>query len=57
MWSPACRRRHAGLPIAVTDDVAGAREAAGRLFERYGQLTHNRRLLDLEDAQVRRMLP
>ena len=26
----------AGLPIAVTDDVTGAREAAGRLFERYG---------------------
>ena len=40
-----------GLPIAVTDDVAGAREAAGRLFERYGQLTNYRRLLDLEDAQ------
>jgi 5,10-methylenetetrahydromethanopterin reductase len=36
---------------AVTDDVAGAREAAGRLFERYGQLTNYRRLLDLEDAQ------
>ena len=40
-----------GLPIAVTNDVAGAREAAGRIFERYGQLTNYRRLLDLEDAQ------
>jgi 5,10-methylenetetrahydromethanopterin reductase len=40
-----------GLPIAVTDDVTGAREAAARLFERYGQLTNYRRLLDIEDAQ------
>jgi F420-dependent oxidoreductase-like protein len=40
-----------GLPIAVTDDVPGAREAAARLFERYGQLTNYRRLLDIEDAQ------
>jgi 5,10-methylenetetrahydromethanopterin reductase len=40
-----------GLPIAVTDDVPGAQDAAARLFERYGQLTNYRRLLDLEDAQ------
>lgn len=30
---------------------AAAREAAARIFERYGQLTNYRRLLDLEDAQ------
>jgi hypothetical protein len=41
----------------LVHDVAGAREAAGRLFERYGQLTNDRRLLDREDAQVRRMSP
>jgi F420-dependent oxidoreductase-like protein len=40
-----------GLPIAVTDDVTGARGAAARIFERYGQLTNYRRLLDREDAQ------
>jgi F420-dependent oxidoreductase-like protein len=40
-----------GLPIAVTDDVPGAHAAAARLFERYGQLTNYRRLLDIEDAQ------
>jgi 5,10-methylenetetrahydromethanopterin reductase len=40
-----------GLPIAVTDDVTSAREAAAHLFERYGQLTNYRRLLDIEDAQ------
>ena len=62
MWSPACRRRPrklgrpaprvcVGLPITVTDDMLGAREAAARLFERYGQLTNYRRLLDIEDAQ------
>jgi len=39
------------LPIAVTDDVTGAREAAARIFERYGQLTNYRRLLDREDVQ------
>ncbi len=40
-----------GLPMAVTADVPGAREAAARIFERYGQLTNYRRLLDREDAQ------
>jgi 5,10-methylenetetrahydromethanopterin reductase len=40
-----------GLPIAVTDDVPGAREAAARLFGRYGQLTNYRHLLDIEEAQ------
>ena len=40
-----------GLPIAVTDDVGAARQAAARIFERYGQLTNYRRMLDIEDAQ------
>jgi 5,10-methylenetetrahydromethanopterin reductase len=40
-----------GLPIAVTDDVTAAREAAARLFVRYGQLTNYRRMLDIEGAQ------
>lgn len=40
-----------GLPIAVTDDVVAARQAAARIFERYGQLTNYRRMLDIEDAQ------
>jgi len=40
-----------GLPIAVTDEVTAAHEAAARIFGRYGQLTNYRRLLDMEDAQ------
>ena len=40
-----------GLPIAVTDDMAAAREAAARIFVRYGQLTNYRRMLDIEGAQ------
>jgi len=38
----------AGLPVAVTDDAAGARETAARLFERYGQLPSYRAMLDRE---------
>jgi 5,10-methylenetetrahydromethanopterin reductase len=40
-----------GLPIAVTDDMAAAREAASRIFVRYGELTNYRRMLDIEGAQ------
>jgi alkanesulfonate monooxygenase SsuD/methylene tetrahydromethanopterin reductase-like flavin-dependent oxidoreductase (luciferase family) len=36
--------------VAVTDDVAAAREAAARLFEVYGQLPNYRRVLDREGA-------
>ncbi len=38
------------LPVAVTDDVAAAREAAARLFELYGRLPNYRRVLDREGA-------
>ena len=40
-----------GLPIAVTDDMAAAREAASRIFVRYGELTNYRRMFDIEGAQ------
>ncbi|MGH2365583.1 MAG: TIGR03564 family F420-dependent LLM class oxidoreductase [Chloroflexota bacterium] len=40
----------AGLPVAVTDDVAAARETAERLFVRYGQLPSYRAMLDRESA-------
>ena len=40
-----------GLPIAVTDDRATARETAGRLFERYGQLPSYRRMMDIEEVE------
>jgi 5,10-methylenetetrahydromethanopterin reductase len=36
------------LPIAVTDDLTGGREQAGREFRRYGQLVNYRRVLDIE---------
>jgi len=39
-----------GLPVAVTDDEAGARERAGRAFTMYGQLPNYRRILDVEGA-------
>ncbi len=39
------------LPVAVTDDVSSARERAARAFERYGQLTNYRRILDVEGAE------
>ncbi len=38
------------LPVAVTDDVAAAREAANGLFVMYGQLPNYRRMLDREGA-------
>lgn len=38
------------LPVAVTDDVAAARQEAGKLFEMYGQLPNYRRMLDREGA-------
>ena len=39
-----------GLPIAVTDDPAAARERAGKVFQMYGTLTNYRRVLDIEGA-------
>jgi F420-dependent oxidoreductase-like protein len=38
----------AALPICVTDDEAGAREAAARAFGSYGRLVNYRRVLDIE---------
>lgn len=38
------------LPVAVTDDEAGARETAGRLFAMYGMLPSYRAMLDREGA-------
>src|SRR5690606_8497012 len=38
------------LPIAVTDDVAGARERAARVLSVYGQLPSYRAMLDREGA-------
>lgn len=37
-----------GLPVCVTDDVAGARERAAKIFEVYGQLPSYRAMLDRE---------
>jgi F420-dependent oxidoreductase-like protein len=39
------------LPIAVTDDRAGARQSAANIFQRYGQLANYRRILDIEGAE------
>ena len=39
-----------GLPIAVTDDPAGARERAAASFEVYGTLPNYKRVLDIEGA-------
>ena len=39
-----------GVPIAVTDDTAAARETADRLFQRYAQSPHYRRMLNIEGA-------
>ena len=36
------------LPIAVTDDLAAAREYVARVYKRYGELTNYRRVLDIE---------
>jgi len=40
-----------GLPIAVTDDVPAAREAAAKRFAVYGQLPSYRAMLDREGAE------
>jgi F420-dependent oxidoreductase-like protein len=40
-----------GLPIAVTDDRAGARQRADSTLQRYGQLANYRRVLDIEGAE------
>ena len=39
------------MPIAVTDDPQGARDAAARIYQRYGQLASYRRMLDLEGVE------
>ena len=39
-----------GLPVAVTTEVAAAREAAGRIFQIYGGLPSYRAMLDREGA-------
>lgn len=39
-----------GLPVAVTDDAAAARERAAQLFQIYGQLPNYKRMLDKEGA-------
>lgn len=41
----------AGLPVCVTDDARGAREAAAKAFALYGQLPSYRAMLDAEGAQ------
>ena len=41
----------ASLPLAVTDDTSEARERAARTYNRYGQLTNYRRLLDIEGVE------
>lgn len=40
-----------GLPVAVTDDVAAARETAARIFQIYGSLPSYRAMLDREGAE------
>ena len=39
-----------GVPIVVTDDREAAREKADRLFQRYAQSPHYRRMLNIEGA-------
>ena len=41
----------AGLPVAVTSDPAGAREAASKLFSLYGNLPSYRAMLDAEGVR------
>jgi alkanesulfonate monooxygenase SsuD/methylene tetrahydromethanopterin reductase-like flavin-dependent oxidoreductase (luciferase family) len=41
-----------GLPIVVTNDPAGAREAASKAFALYGQLPSYRAMLDAEGAKA-----
>ncbi|MCZ6830376.1 MAG: TIGR03564 family F420-dependent LLM class oxidoreductase [Gammaproteobacteria bacterium] len=40
-----------GLPVAVTDDVAGARETVGKALKMYGMLPSYRAMLDREGAE------
>jgi len=40
----------AGFPIVVTDDVAGARQVASKMFAMYGSLPSYRAMLDVEGA-------
>ncbi len=40
------------LPVAVTDDPAGARQRAAQEFQVYGQLPNYRRMLDIEGAKA-----
>jgi 5,10-methylenetetrahydromethanopterin reductase len=40
----------AGLPVCVTDDIAGARERAAKAFKIYGTLPSYRAMLDREGA-------
>jgi alkanesulfonate monooxygenase SsuD/methylene tetrahydromethanopterin reductase-like flavin-dependent oxidoreductase (luciferase family) len=40
------------LPVAVTTDVAGARETAARRFQIYGQLPSYRAMLDREGGKA-----
>ena len=40
----------AGLPVAVHDDVAEARDTAAKAFANYGVLPNYRRILDIGDA-------
>jgi 5,10-methylenetetrahydromethanopterin reductase len=40
-----------GMPLAVTDNPQEAREQAARTYERYGQLTNYRRMLDIEEVE------
>ena len=40
-----------GMPVAVTDDAHGARQEAAKIYERYGQLTNYRRMLDIEGVE------
>ncbi|HEY7801453.1 MAG TPA: LLM class flavin-dependent oxidoreductase, partial [Dehalococcoidia bacterium] len=39
-----------GLPVAVTDDAAAARERISKGLQIYGQLPNYRRMLDIEGA-------
>ena len=40
-----------GMPVAVTDDAQGARQQAAGIYQRYGQLTNYRRMLDIEGVE------
>jgi 5,10-methylenetetrahydromethanopterin reductase len=40
-----------GLPVCVTDDIAGARERAAKIFQIYGSLPSYRAMLDREGVE------